>query len=359
MNPDQGFVDLRLNRQEGQTEESFWPSFTDIMTVIVMIFMLAMVILLLRNMELVDQLRATMQAERDAAELARATGAEKETLAGKLAMAERDILLLRAQVQQLDATREQQEAAIASQRHQIQTLYGERDRLRLESEQRAAQSRTLQTELESVRQEHKTGTQELAGLRERHSDLSSNYERALATLEKLRQHNRDLEQTREVLQARADEHTALRQRHEQTNREVEELRIKLQIQEQALVQALARLEEADLSLSSLQEDYSSLQLKYDDLVKPARSAEGRFVVEVRVAKEQGEIRISYRETRDQAFQPVSRADLDAVLSRRKEEHEQDLYIRVIIPEDSGLSYNEAWKFTSDIHSRYDYYFQEK
>ena len=33
------FIDLRLNRGAGQaTEESFWPSFTDIMMVIVMIF---------------------------------------------------------------------------------------------------------------------------------------------------------------------------------------------------------------------------------------------------------------------------------------------------------------------------------
>ncbi len=49
MNPDEGFVDLRLNRQEGQNQDSFWPSFTDIMTVIVMIFLIAMVILLLRT----------------------------------------------------------------------------------------------------------------------------------------------------------------------------------------------------------------------------------------------------------------------------------------------------------------------
>ncbi len=77
MNQDQGFVDLRLNRQEGQTEEGFWPSFTDIMMVVVMIFLMAMVILLIRNMELVDQLRATMDAEREAAALAQATGKEK------------------------------------------------------------------------------------------------------------------------------------------------------------------------------------------------------------------------------------------------------------------------------------------
>jgi hypothetical protein len=71
---DDSFIDLRLNNQSAQGEDSFWPSFTDIMTVIVMIFMLAMVILLLPNMELLSQLRATMEAELQAMELVRSTG---------------------------------------------------------------------------------------------------------------------------------------------------------------------------------------------------------------------------------------------------------------------------------------------
>mgnify|MGYP006950044336 CR=1 FL=1 len=62
MNDD--FIDLRSGNL---SSESFWPSFTDIMTVIVMIFLLAMVVLLIKNMELVNELRATMEAERNAA----------------------------------------------------------------------------------------------------------------------------------------------------------------------------------------------------------------------------------------------------------------------------------------------------
>ena len=77
---DDSFIDLRLNRHSIQAEESFWPSFTDIMTVIVMIFLIAMVVLLLRNMELLDQLRATIASEQQAMELARSTGAENETI---------------------------------------------------------------------------------------------------------------------------------------------------------------------------------------------------------------------------------------------------------------------------------------
>ena len=80
MKLDGGFVDLRVGRHESGAEDTFWPSFTDIMTVIVMIFLLAMVVLLIRNMELVNELRATMEAERSAADrhspaLANRTGA--------------------------------------------------------------------------------------------------------------------------------------------------------------------------------------------------------------------------------------------------------------------------------------------
>ncbi len=73
----EAFTDLRLNKQEGQVNESFWPSFTDIMTTVVMIFLIAMVVLIGRNLELMEKLRSTMEAERIAAELARATGEEK------------------------------------------------------------------------------------------------------------------------------------------------------------------------------------------------------------------------------------------------------------------------------------------
>ena len=66
-----GFIDLRINRQDAQSDEGFWPSFTDIMMVVVMIFLLSMVILLMRNLELVSQLRANSVAARSAAMVAR------------------------------------------------------------------------------------------------------------------------------------------------------------------------------------------------------------------------------------------------------------------------------------------------
>ena len=66
----------------------------------------------------------------------------------------------------------------------------------------------------------------------------------------------------------------------------------------------------------------------------------------------------FRESRDQPFQRLSQADLSVRLDLLKARHANGLYVRIIIPDDSGLSYNEAYTFTSDIHNRYDYYFQE-
>ena len=101
----EGFVDLRLNTHTGPSEESFWPSFTDIMSVIVMIFLLAMVILLLKNMELVQQLRTTMAAERQFAQQARASAQEKKLLAQRLTTTEQELAQLRQQQKQLQQFR--------------------------------------------------------------------------------------------------------------------------------------------------------------------------------------------------------------------------------------------------------------
>jgi hypothetical protein len=46
------------------------------------------------------------------------------------------------------------------------------------------------------------------------------------------------------------------------------------------------------------------------------------------------------------------------LGELKQRYPDDLYVRIIIPETSRLSYNEAWDFTNTILSKYDYYYQE-
>jgi chromosome segregation ATPase len=85
---DGGFVDLRQATDNGSGSDSFWPSFTDIMMVVVMIFMIASTALMLRNWELVEELRATIIAEMQAEELARSMTETSATLEEQLAQAQ-------------------------------------------------------------------------------------------------------------------------------------------------------------------------------------------------------------------------------------------------------------------------------
>jgi chromosome segregation ATPase len=311
MSHDSGFVDLRLNQHVSGTEEGFWPSFTDIMTVVVMIFMLAMVILLIRNMELVNALRATMEAERQAAELARTEGEEKQHLALQLIATENEVSRLRLRLIRMEEQQEAQEIAIASQQRRLGRVTRERDELQTRTRELAEQTARLEDRLQSS--EHA-----LEGVKQDFSRLRSRYDAATEELFALR---------------------TLQQR-----------------QEQELTQARARLREADLQLADARSEFADLKVRYDKLVRPARSPRGRYLVEVRYAKEDGRSQISFRPQDAPQFRDLGREELHRRLDRLVQEHPEGLYIKIIFPEDSGLSYNEAWRFTSELHSQYDYYY---
>ncbi len=325
---DDSFIDLRLNRHSTQTEESFWPSFTDIMTVIVMIFMLAMVILLIRNMELLNQLRATMVAEQEAVELARSTGAENETLEERLIAREHELSMLRMQLMRLEEESEQQEAAITSQRHQIGSLSRERDNLTNRVNQLSMERTNLTSQVERLTEDS--------------NRLQNQVTVANQSIENL---NQDL--------------SRLQRRQTVTLKELVSLRLSYSSQEEALEAARALNLERDQALTELQVDYKSLKIKYDKLVRPARTARGKTVVEVRYSKSKGKFRIDYKGPGSQSFKSTSRNELDQYLTRLQKDHPDGLYIKVILPKDSGLSYTEAWSFTNHLHQTYDYYYQEE
>ena len=118
-----GFTDLRMNHQHGQGDDSFWPSFTDIMMVIVMIFLMAMVVVMLRNSELIDQLTATMEAERRTAELVRKTASEKEGLAIRLVEAEQQLSMVRMEAMKLTEQRDLARKNLATREAELRKLY--------------------------------------------------------------------------------------------------------------------------------------------------------------------------------------------------------------------------------------------
>jgi len=329
-----GFTDLRLNRQEGQVQESFWPSFTDIMTTVVMIFLIAMVVLLVRNMELVNQLRSTMEAERIAAELARATGEEKDSLSVALHTAEQQMQQLRLEIMRLEEKGIERETLIAEQLAAISALTDERDDLTQQAAQLLLLRRQLDADIENKKAQLRTANAslqnrelELQAARSDNENLKLNLDSLLASLAASQEEASNLQQQ-----------LTLSQQELEANRKMSK-----DVERKYLV---------------LVGDYDNLKVKYDKLVRPARSSQGRHLVEVRYWKSEGKFRISWREGNQGEYQSITRKQLDAVLTRLAKEKENGLYVKVIFPEEAGLSYNEAWKFTSDMHKKYDYYFQD-
>ena len=105
-------------------------------------------------------------------------------------------------------------------------------------------------------------------------------------------------------------------------------------------------------------EYDDLKVRYDRLVRPARSPQGRHLVEVRYYKRKGKYHIDWRDGGEGEFQPVSRRKLNATLEKLKQAHPEGLYVKVILPKGNGLSFSEAWTFTNQLHRAYDYYYQE-
>jgi hypothetical protein len=332
MNQD-GFTDLRMGVGSNDVNEGFWPSFTDIMTVVVMIFLISMVVLLVRNMELVSQLRATMEAERIAAELARASGEEKDTLSSALHRAEDRVQRLQLEVMRLQEKALRNETLIADQLRALSALNNERDDLTQQTAQLMLLRERLTGDL-SKRETQLADAQQL--IDQKQLQLNANA-RSIAEFE--------------------DTLASLQARFAQREEEAERLQQLVSEQRQALEQTREQSRDFERRYLVLSDDFDSLTVKYDKLVKPARSSSGRHLIEVRYWKRDGAYQISWREDSEGSYQPIQRARLDKVLTRLAEQKPNGLYVKVIFPENSGLSYNEAWEFTSHLHGNYDYYFK--
>ncbi len=340
MNPDNSFVDLRLNRQDGQNQESFWPSFTDIMTVIVMIFVIAMVVLLLRNLELVKQLRATMEAERAAVELAKSTGEEKESLALKLFAAENDISMLRMHLMQLEEQREKQAGTIDTQHRDIAKLQAEKEALQMLRDRLNAENFTLNQQLK------------------KRDALVQQQQQSLEDLQQtLHSAQQQLSRFQEEIASAHSALNTLEENYAAVQEQLAQLQQRYSNQSSELLSARVAERESGRQLQTLQSDFEQLKIKYDKLIRPARSPAGHYLVEVRYTKSGGQIQAEYQTQEKPGYTPISQAGLEKVLGKLKTEQPNGLYIKVIFPEKSGLTFTEAWGLTSHLHGQYDYYFQ--
>ena len=154
----EGFVDLRVSPsgQLATNEDSVWPSFTDVMTVIVMIFLLALVVILIRNMELVRQLRATMAYEQQVTTERTALELKTSSLGDEVAALHLKLGETEARHERAEAVSEKRQSRIDDLLRDVSALEQVRDNLTDERGQLTGERDNLEGELLSLVQKHQS-----------------------------------------------------------------------------------------------------------------------------------------------------------------------------------------------------------
>ena len=379
-----GFIDLRVGQgARGIGDDSVWPSFTDIMTVIVMIFLMALVIMMVRNFELDRQLVTTETSRDQVSDVNRGLLGKIAALEGRMQglQGERDSL----QSQLLDELR-RIESALADNvnlESQLAAIIAERRQLQEDKRQLAEQSDANEAEL----------SRRMSGLIAQFDDLAvqpvdeigGESARDLSVKEQLDAVAKRLQSVKELLQTEQAQRHELGLRVAEQDRELAakgELLAQLQeaqsLSTQQYAEARARIDSLSESITrrqrenaalqklaqtsgerlrSLQEEYDSLDAQYRKLARPARSAAGKQVVTVWIIADAGEQRFRVQDGEGNIVE-YGEEGLHKTLTELKSKHGKNLYTKIIIPENSPLTHNEAWQVTREILVKYDYYYQE-
>ena len=376
------FIDLRIGHgAQGVGDESVWPSFTDVMTVIVMIFLMALVVIMVRNFELDRQLLATMSDREAAKALSRDLYEAKTSLESSLEETRTERNILRAKL-----TEELKKIMLLTEdQEQLELQLYELTNLRLNLESAnlklVEENKQSKIEIERLLENEKQLNQRITLLSEQLSRLEIQTSGEIAALskdkrtlgEKLDTVSTQLLEVKVLLQQLQSENidlsrtvSKLKEEKEGTEElysiaadEIRKLIELIKVREAENVALQAEADSSAVQFRSLQDEYEALDEKYRDLIRPARSTAGKFVVNIWIEKT-GTGYLYQIRTPDQS-EPVyvDRDSLESTLAALKQEKGQLLYTRIIIPEDSALSHNEAWEFTQDILQKYDYYYQSQ
>ena len=379
----------------GVSEESFWPSFTDIMMVIVMVFLLVTVAVILNNWTLITDLKDSIKAQQVASSLAENTQEQNHTLEDKLSALENQVedlskkyqdekSKLLATQQELAQTRrflleketslstlETKLIALQAELSTSNTLINERTKveqlLQRQLEQKISEKEKDASALDNLKSEQSKTQKQLEQLQVDYSKLQTLLKNAALTAKNSQTAFAELEKTQQGLKQKLETTTqTLDQLEQEKTRRIAALTAKLEQRDDELEaknkQLLAFKENKtteEAQLRSLQGEYDTLDAKYQKLLLPARSSKGKFVVSVLYRKTAGKKVIRLKTDSAGTYQPISQKQLHNKLTALKNKHKTNLYLKVVIPENSGLSYSEAWKFTNGLQKQYDYYFQEK
>ena len=279
-------------------EENFWPSFTDIMMVVVIVFLMSSTVAVLHNWDLSRQVQETTALEQQARERA-------------------EDLNLRQTLLQLELG--EMQARMEKTRRTLEVKIGQLE----------AKERDL-TDAQAAL----VGQQgELMGMQEEYAGLQA-----------------EMRASRDVSVERERELLGVQER-------LEQMRLESVLREQMYVDVEAQQRQTQEELASLQKEYESMGEKYAALSRPARSTLGKVTVAVRYRKENGRPSFMLKAPDAGEFRYVEEKEMHHILSQLRQEHGDQLFVRIVIPMDSNLTYQEGWRFSLDLLRRYDYYYQ--
>ncbi len=266
-------------------EQNIWPSFTDVMMVVLMIFILAMVVTITHNTQLFRQL-----------------------LSSKTEIVEKEKYL-----KQLEKIKRELNSKI----NQLETKLSE-------------------TQLKILM------------LTEENQKLKSNLNGKIILIGNLTNKIKQLSEEEENLKKLLEE-------KEKKLSEKETIIIDLRTEKEKLKD---KIQELQFLKNALQQKYSELQEKYLKLVGPARSPLGKVIFRVKYFKQNGKPVYLMMPVGEDKFKKVTYSQLLQSLEKAKNKYHKKLYVQIIIPSNSNLTYDEAYKFTQYLLTHYDYYYQK-
>jgi len=396
-----GFPDIRIGHTtRGIGDEGVWPSFTDIMAVIVMIFLMALAVIMVQKLDLSRELVVTQSNQQEAERSRDIFQTQFEQMRIERDLQEREIRAqqsqlegLKSEIGSLESTRDQLENTLrqialdkAQAELQIARLLEieqELEQNNLEAENRIRQflaaEELSQEKVESLISQNQKLLGQITGLERQLSDSEL---ASVESIQSLTEQRSDLEEkldtvtlqlvsvqqlldqsalTNQELESEISRNLAARQRQAEeyriTAEQMEALENLIRLMELKIVDLEEEAGTSKQQFRTLQEEYELLDDKYQDLVRPARSEAGKQVATVFFDKIGGELNYRIREPGQDDVRTVGLADLNGVLQGLKDQLGQELYVRIVIPENSVLSHREAWLFTDNMLRQYDYYYQ--
>jgi chromosome segregation ATPase len=336
-----GFVQIGSSHTGFAGENSFWPSFTDVMMVITLIFLMATSILVVRNWQLVAELQESVAAEQMAAQMIESTSLENATLEERLANAEQGNSILRLRLMKKNEELVSAQMAIRDQETGITLLQQENRELQSSLQQTLAELDAANLEINAATSQFNEMARQIALLNQKLAEQQQASEETRAQLDSARL------EISELSASSSQQQLAISQ---------QQLAISQLSDEKTLLsQEIAAYNQQLLTLKG---DYETVKSQYEELIKPARSAKGKHIAQVYYIKDESGTVIRYRQPGDEGFSRLSLAEVEERLAKLKRDYGADLYVKIIIPEDSGLTYNEAWEFMRKLLVKFDYYYQE-